>query len=150
MIPKTASASLVDAFSVLLADTFALALKTHYYHWNVAGEWFYSLHDLFEVQYTALYGAADTLAERIRALGAYAPGGLSEFSKLSSLDDPKKKVSSAEMLDDLIHGHETVIVSAKRVIQLSQSEEDLVSADMATDRIQAHQKMLWMLRSSRG
>ena len=59
----------------LLADTYAIYLKTHGYHWNVRGPSFAALHALFMTQYTEMWTAIDTVAERIRALGAFAPQG---------------------------------------------------------------------------
>jgi starvation-inducible DNA-binding protein len=64
----------------LLADTYTLYLKTHNYHWSVTGPMFQTLHLMFEQQYTELVLAVDLIAERIRALGAVAPGSYREFA----------------------------------------------------------------------
>jgi len=60
----------------LLADEHILYVKTRKYHWNVVGELFHSLHNLFEEQYTILADRIDAIAERIRALGPPAIGTL--------------------------------------------------------------------------
>ncbi|MEE9273540.1 MAG: DNA starvation/stationary phase protection protein [Robiginitomaculum sp.] len=73
--------------SKLLADTYTLYLKTHGYHWNVEGPHFQSLHIQFMEQYTEMWTAVDEIAERIRALGHYAPGSYSAFMKLSSIKE---------------------------------------------------------------
>ena len=65
---------IVQGLSQLLADTYSIYLKTHNFHWNVSGPMFVTLHTLFEQQYTELALAIDIIAERIRALGAFAPG----------------------------------------------------------------------------
>ena len=70
--------------SKALADTFVLYSKTHGYHWNVTGPLFNTLHLMFEEQYTVLFQAQDELAERIRALGVFAPAG-AELISLSTL-----------------------------------------------------------------
>ena len=69
----------------LLADSYILYLKTQNYHWNVTGQMFQSLHLLFENQYQEQAIAVDGIAERIRALGEYAPGSFAAFSKVSSI-----------------------------------------------------------------
>ena len=73
---------IADGLSHLLADTYTLYLKTHNFHWNVTGPMFNTLHLMFEGQYTELALAVDSIAERIRALGVYAPGSYREFAKL--------------------------------------------------------------------
>jgi len=65
---------IAQGLSRLLADTYSLYLKTHYFHWNVTGSLFHSLHQMFEEQYTELAMAVDTIAERIRSLGYFALG----------------------------------------------------------------------------
>ncbi|MCX7122988.1 MAG: ferritin-like domain-containing protein, partial [Gammaproteobacteria bacterium] len=79
--------NLAKGLSHLLADSYTLYLKTHYFHWNVTGPHFKSLHELFELQYTELALAVDTIAERIRALGHTAPGSYAEFSTLTQIKE---------------------------------------------------------------
>ena len=76
-----------EGLTKVLADTFVLYLKTHSFHWNVEGPNFHSLHELFEEQYTELWEATDELAERIRALGEYAPNGWADMNKHASLKE---------------------------------------------------------------
>src|SRR5690606_2191184 len=75
------------SLSRLLADSYLLYLKTQNYHWNVTGKLFQPLHVLFEEQYKDLAEAIDTIAERIRALGEFAPGSFSAFVKLTSIKE---------------------------------------------------------------
>lgn len=69
----------------VLADTYLLYPKTHNFHWNVEGPRFRSLHQMFEEQYQALWASVDELAERIRALGQYAPGTYAKFKALAAI-----------------------------------------------------------------
>ena len=78
---------IADGLSRLLADTYTLYLKTHYFHWNVTGPMFQTLHLMFETQYTELALAVDLIAERIRALGFPAPGSYSQYAQLSSIPE---------------------------------------------------------------
>ena len=78
---------LAEGLARLLADTYTLQLKTRNYHWNVTGPMFNTLHLMFEQQYTELAAAVDQIAERIRALGAFAPGSYSEYARLTSIPE---------------------------------------------------------------
>jgi starvation-inducible DNA-binding protein len=81
---------IADGLRTLTADTFTLYLKTHYFHWNVTGPMFETLHLMFERQYNELWASVDEIAERIRALGFPAPGTYAEFSKLGSVRETEE------------------------------------------------------------
>ena len=139
----------VKALEQALADTYTLALKTQNYHWNVVGPNFFGLHNLFEEQYTDGYAAADELAERIRALGAPAPGGLRAFQEITKIADAKDGVDAKAMIEDLIEGHAAVAATLKSGVEVAESADDASTADMLTGRITTHDKAAWMLRSIR-
>lgn len=130
----------------LLADTYAVYLKTHGYHWNVRGPAFASLHTLFMTQYTEMWTAIDEIAERIRALGELAPQGYGAFGNLSSIRDGDPEKDSQAMLKELIADHETLIATAK----VAREGADDVTAAVIDARVQAHEKHAWMLRASLG
>lgn len=134
----------------LLADTYTLYLKTHNYHWNVTGPMFQTLHALFEQQYTELWTAIDVIAERIRSLGHYSPGSYKEFAELTSLKEVDGIPTAQDMVKDLVQGHETVVRTARAIFPLVEKAHDEASADLATQRIQLHEKTAWMLRSMLG
>jgi starvation-inducible DNA-binding protein len=133
--------------SRLLADTYTLYLKTHNYHWNVTGPMFQTLHLMFEQQYNELSLAVDLIAERIRALGFYAPGSYRAFGSLTALPEEDGVPSATEMIRKLLEGHEAVARTARSVFKPAESANDPVSADLLTQRIQVHEKAGWMLRS---
>jgi starvation-inducible DNA-binding protein len=132
--------------SRLLADTYAVYLKTHGYHWNVRGPNFASLHQLFMTQYTEMWNAIDLVAERIRALGSYAPQGYGAFGKLSSIKDGDPQNDAQAMLKELAADHATLVATAKA----ARDGADEVTASLIDDRIEAHEKHAWMLRASLG
>ena len=78
---------IVAGLNVLLANSYTLYLKTHNYHVNVTSPMFNTLHLMFEQQYTELAAAVDQIAERIRALGAFAAGSYSEYARLTSIPE---------------------------------------------------------------
>jgi starvation-inducible DNA-binding protein len=133
--------------SQLLADTYTLYLKSHNYHWNVTGPMFQTLHLMFEGHYTEMWAAVDIVAERIRSLGEPAPGTYAEFSKMSSIDERVGVPEALDMVRDLVDGHEAVIRTARGLVTTAESAGDPATADLATQRIEIHEKTAWMLRS---
>jgi starvation-inducible DNA-binding protein len=133
--------------SRLQADTYILYLKTHNFHWNVTGPMFQTLHLMFEEQYNELWTAGDLIAERIRALGFFAPGTYKEFSKLTSIQEEDAVPSAEDMIRLLVEGHETTARTAREVFAVAETAKDAPTADLATERLQVHEKTAWMLRS---
>lgn len=134
----------------LLADTYALYLKTHGYHWNVRGPNFASLHQLFSDQYTESWNALDELAERIRALGELAPQGYSALANLTGIKDGDPERSWEEMVSELMKDNETVIDTARKAFPAAEAAGDQATMDLLTIRLAAHEKNAWMLRSTLG
>jgi starvation-inducible DNA-binding protein len=132
--------------STLLANSYAVYLKTHGYHWNVRGPNFAALHNLFMTQYTEMWTAIDEVAERIRALGELAPQGYRTFANLSGIQDGDPEKDAPAMLRELVADHETLIAAAKAARQGA----DDVTAAVIDARVQAHEKHAWMLRASLG
>ena len=133
--------------SRLLADTYTLYLKTHNFHWNVTGPQFNSLHLMFETQYTELAVAVDDIAERIRALGAWAPGSYSDFARLSTVKEAVGTPTAEEMVADLAADQATVVRTARAVFPYADDASDEPTADLLTQRMQMHEKTAWMLRA---
>lgn len=131
----------------LLADTFTLYLKTHSFHWNVTGPMFQTLHVMFMEQYNELWLATDPIAERMRALGFPAPGSYTEFGKLTSVKETVGVPKAEDMIRLLVEGHETVARTARELFAVADKASDQPTADLLTQRLQAHEKTAWMLRS---
>jgi starvation-inducible DNA-binding protein len=139
--------AIAEGLSRLLADSYTLYLKTHNYHWNVTGPMFQTLHLMFEEQYNELALAVDEIAERIRALGAFAPGTYREFGELSSISEDDDRPDAKEMIRRLVKGQEAVARTARSLFPTVESASDEPTADLLTQRMQVHEKTAWMLRS---
>ncbi|HEX5792907.1 MAG TPA: Dps family protein [Rheinheimera sp.] len=139
--------AIADGLSVLLADTYTLYLKTHNYHWNVTGPMFQTLHTLFETQYNELALAVDDIAERIRALGEFAPGSYKEYAKLTSIKEADGIPSAEDMIKDLVKGQEAIAKTARSIVPTADEAADEVTLDLLTQRMTVHEKTAWMLRS---
>ena len=139
--------AVADGLSKLLADSYTLYLKTHNFHWNVEGPMFQTLHLMFMGQYTEMWNALDLIAERIRALGHYAPGTYSEFISLSSIKESKSVPKANKMIEELIQGHEAVIKTTRAIFDAAEKAKDQTTMDVLTQRLDIHEKTAWMLRS---
>jgi starvation-inducible DNA-binding protein len=146
-IPEQDRAKIAAELSKLLADSYTLYLKTHNFHWNVTGPMFQTLHLMFEQQYTELAMAVDAVAERIRSLGHPAPGSYAAFAKLSTVQDAEGIPKATDMVKQLVEGHEAVVRTARYALSVADAANDQASADLATQRLQIHEKTAWMLRS---
>ena len=116
-----------DMTANALADEYRLFVNTQGLHWNVEGPLFYSLHKLTEAQYRELFESIDTIAERIRALGLPAPQSFKEFEERSILKAVKR---------------------ATLIVQLAESNGDVKTADLLTERIGVYEENAWMLRAT--
>lgn len=135
-----------DGLSRLLADTYALQLKTQNFHWNVTGSNFYGLHKLFEDQYRELSEAIDEVAEHLRATGAIAPGTMREFLQLTRIEETTPDSAEA-MVADLAAANEAVAATCHELHETADEAGDEATEDLATQRLRVHQKAAWMLRS---
>jgi starvation-inducible DNA-binding protein len=138
----------IEVLEKVLANSYALALKTQNYHWNVVGENFKPLHELFGAQYEELFAAIDELAERIRALGAKVEATFEHFQKLNKFKNGDKNLEAKKMVQDLALDHESLTSDLKAGIKVAQEDGDEATADMFISRAQIHEKAIWMLKSS--
>jgi starvation-inducible DNA-binding protein len=140
-------AKIVESLSTVLADAYMLYLKTHNFHWNVTGPMFSTLHVMFEEQYTEQWNALDDIAERIRALGHFAPATYKRYAELSSITEEPDVLAAKEMIRQLVDGNETLIRTLRAGVKVADELDDYPTADMLTTRMEVHEKNAWMLRS---
>lgn len=139
---------LVNALEKVLADTYALFLKTQSYHWNVEGCCFKENHELFEKQYDDLFGAIDVCAELIRGLGEKVDGTFENFSKLCTIKAGDKCLKADEMLADLAHDHSVVMEKTlKEALDAAKKVADEVVVGFIVERMTFHRKNAWLLKS---
>jgi starvation-inducible DNA-binding protein len=144
---EKARREVADAIQHLLADSYAVYLKTQNFHWNVKGPNFYSLHIFFEKQYTEMADAVDEIAERIQALGFYVEASFSAFEKACCMKEEKKPINAKKMIEILLADHEALICCARQIGALAEKEDDQATVDLMARRLGAHEKFAWMLRS---
>jgi starvation-inducible DNA-binding protein len=140
-------AKIAEELSKVLADSYLLYLKTHNFHWNVTGPMFSTLHVMFQEQYTELWNALDLIAERMRALGHFAPGTYKRYVELSSIKEEPAVPTAQEMIRQLVEGQEAVTRTARAAFRVADDADDQPTAGLLTDRMEIHEKNAWMLRS---
>ena len=121
--------------------------KAHSYHWNVEGINFPQFHGFFGDLYDEVYGAVDPLAEHIRTLGEYAPRNIEEMYNDKSVDCTNSAKTATEMVSDLSKTNDQVIVSLNNLFKELQTKNKQGFMNFVADRIDAHEKHGWMLRS---
>jgi len=147
MTIPTQTNPLSESLNQVLADSYALMALTHLAHWNVEGPGFFALHTAFQTQYEELFTAIDEIAERIRALGSYAIGGLGTFAKTAQIQEFVSPLAQEEYVRKLIEASEKLVADAGKARDLAGEANDPESQDLMVERITLHQKTIWMLKS---
>lgn len=145
---KTRS-TLTTILNQILADTYALAVKTHAAHWNVTGPHFFHLHEAFGAQYLALFTAADDVAERLRALDEKSPFGIQALAKSTRLKD-LAGTDGLALVKELHAGHALIAALLVKGVAAAQADGDDGTADLLTARKEDHDKTAWMLKATLG
>lgn len=152
--PKQSNNPVNMALQNVLTSTYGLYLATHNYHWNVEGENFVSLHKLFDEQYNELFKSIDNIAERIRALDDYALPfeGDNLVKILSTTSNALNKETNANaratrMVNNLMTLNAEVVTACQAAKKSAQKAQDDETENLMVERITAHQKAMWMLRS---
>lgn len=142
-------AAVAHSLSEILADEFVLYTKTKNAHWNVEGPDFYNKHLFFEQQYNQIDEIVDTVAERIRMLGHYAPATLKEYLQLTHLSEATaEKNDSQAYIRQLLADHESIMIHLRENInRYAATLKDLGTSDYITGLMETHEKMAWMLRA---
>jgi len=138
---------LTESLNQVLADSYALLSLTHLAHWNVEGPGFFALHTAFQAQYEELFLAIDEVAERIRALDAYAIGGLGTLAQTAQMKEFVSPLVQEEYVRALIAANEKLLSDAARARDAAGEAGDAESQDLMIGRITVHQKTVWMLKS---
>lgn len=142
-------AAVAHSLSQILADEVVLYTKTKNAHWNVEGPDFYNKHLFFEQQYNQIDDIVDTVAERIRMLGHYAPATLKEYLELTHLSETTAENNgSKDYIRQLLADHESIMIHLRENInRYAATLKDLGTSDYITGLMETHEKMAWMLRA---
>ena len=141
--------SVATELNKLLADEFVLYTKTRNAHWNVTGDNFHANHIFFENQYKQLDEIIDSVAERIRKIGHYAPASLKTYLELTHLTEYSERTNDGfGFMKDLLQDHESIIDFLRgNITPFANDYKDYGSSDFITGLLEIHEEMAWMIRS---
>jgi len=138
---------LIEQMKVCLASTFAFYLKSHGFHWNVEGANFPQYHEFLGNLWEEVFGAVDPLAENLRTLESYAPASFVRYTDLSIVKDEVNIPPAMSMMTKLLADNKALIDQLTMTQALAEKQKKMGLANFLQDRILAHEKHGWMLRS---
>lgn len=139
---------LKQQMKVLLANVYAIGLKSQYYHWNVTGPMFPMWHEFFGEFYEEVHGSIDSIAEEIRTLDTFSPGSLGRFRELTTISDEERiNILPIEMVKQLAGDNDIIISNLMKANELAENFKVTGLANFLQDRIDKHHKHKWMLES---
>jgi starvation-inducible DNA-binding protein len=138
---------LIEQMKVTLASTFAFYLKAHGFHWNVEGANFPQYHEFLGNLYEEAFGAVDPIAEHLRTLESFAPASFARYTDLSIIKDELNIPPAMSMMTKLLADNKMLIDQLSTTQTLAENNKKMGLANFLQDRIDAHEKHGWMLRS---
>lgn len=138
---------LIQQMKVILGTNFGLYFKSHSFHWNIEGPDFAQYHGFLGDFYDSVFDNVDTIAEKIRMLGAYAPTTLPRMMELSDIEDTETIPSALTMLNQLKQDNDRFIVHLRAGIVAADNANEPAISNFLQDLLDQHQKHAWMLRS---
>ena len=130
----------------LLADVFALYVKTKNFHWHISGRHFSDYHLLLDEQATQIFAMTDTIAERARKIGGTTIHSISDIAKNQRLKDNNKEgVSPQEMLNELCEDNQQLTRSLRATHEVCDRHNDVATASLIEVWIDESEKRTWFL-----
>lgn len=141
-----ATTDVSDGLNVMLADVFALYLKTRNFHWHVSGPHFRDYHLMLDEQSEQIYAMVDPMAERIRKLGGMTIRSISHISQLQRITDNNADfVGPTEMLAELCEDNKLFAENLREVHEVCGDHKDFPSASLIEEWIDQAERRTWFL-----
>ena len=130
----------------ILADAFALYLKTKNFHWHVSGPHFRDYHLLLDEQSEQIFATTDDIGERVRKIGGTTLRSIGQISKLQTIkDNDESFVPAHEMLRELMNDNKQVAASMRECHELCDKHDDVASASILENFIDETERRTWFL-----
>lgn len=143
--------AVADALNTLLADSFALYLKTKNYHWHVQGPRFRDLHLLFDEQAAQILATTDLIAERVRKNGAQTLRSIGDVSRRQSIkDDDSTAVEADAMIKALADDNRTLLAQLKETKAAAEADGDIATSGLVDGWVDETQQRIWFLEATLG
>src|SRR5450631_2306304 len=145
-LPPAAVEKISAALNTLLADAFALYLKTKNFHWHVSGRHFRDYHLMLDEQSDAIFATTDQLAERVRKLGGITMRSIGQIGKLQTIkDNDESFVPPRDMLRELMEDNKHVAAAMRKAHKLCDDHEDSGTASLLEVFIDETERRTWFL-----
>lgn len=138
---------LTEQMKAVLCTAFSFYLKAHYYHWNVTGPGFYEYHKFFGDVYEQVHDSLDAYGEHIRVLGSWAPGSIMRINELTRIQDDITIPASLDMLMRLESDNQIMLRELAVAAEYADALGQRGVLNFVEERIDAHEKIGWMLKS---
>lgn len=137
---------IVPVLNQLIADAYALLVKTENFHWHVSGPNFFQYHELFDKQASSIEGSIDPLAERVRKLGGLTIRSVGEIAKLQTIaDNDDDFVKPDDMIMELLSDNTHIVEGIRKAVEVCEQNNDCASANMLQDLLNEAEKRVWFL-----
>ena len=145
-LPQAAVDKISASLNVLLADAFALYLKTKNFHWHVSGRHFRDYHLMLDEQSDAIFATTDQLAERVRKLGGITLRSIGQIGKLQTIKDNNESyVPPRQMLRELMEDNKHMAEAMRKAHKLADGNEDRGTAQLLELYIDETERRTWFL-----
>ena len=145
-LPSKAVREIAAALNAILADNFALYLKTKNFHWHVSGPHFRDYHLLLDEQADQIFATTDQIAERVRKLGGVTLKSIGDVARHQRLkDNDEDYVAPVDMLRELMEDNKACIVAMRQAHKLCDEHEDVASASLLEVFIDETERRNWFL-----
>ncbi|MDZ3830735.1 MAG: DNA starvation/stationary phase protection protein [Sphingopyxis sp.] len=143
--------AVADALNALLADSFALYLKTKNYHWHVQGPRFRDLHLLFDEQAAQILATTDLIAERVRKNGAATLRSIGEVGRRQSIRDDDAAAVDADadaMVRNLAADNEMLLAQIREVKAAAEEGGDIATSGLVDGWADETEQRIWFLKAT--
>src|SRR4051812_17814818 len=145
-LAPAATKDITGAMNAILADVFALYLKTKNFHWHVSGPHFRDYHLLFDEQAEQIFATTDEIAERVRKVGGLTLHSIGEIARLHRIpDNDADYVDPLDMLAELRSDNQALIASLRQAHDLCDEEDDVATESLIEIWIDQAERRVWFL-----
>ena len=143
---SNASKDIAGALNAILADSFALYLKTKNFHWHVSGPHFRDYHLLLDEQGEQIFATTDDIAERVRKIGGTTLRSIGQIAKLQRIEDNDETfVPPLDMLRELMNDNKAVAKAMREAHEIADKHEDVATASILENFIDDTERRTWFL-----
>ncbi|MBI2786729.1 MAG: DNA starvation/stationary phase protection protein [Legionella longbeachae] len=136
---------IAEAINPLLADTFALFVKTKNFHWHMSGHHYRDYHLMLDEQSVQIFAMIDVLAERVRKLGEKTIQSIGQIKELKSIKDNNETLSAEGMLADLLQDNKDFLISMRAVHEVCSKRNDVATTSILENYIDETERRVWFL-----